>query len=141
MKCAIFVLVLHLCHQRAAAYSNRKQRVNRLVVYGRCNGLTALSFSSWSAEEEVATSAPAAHQAEAESTYAHLRGHHRSQSPESTYPQQTGIPPGRWLPHPAAVQEGGYAHARDGHDSGTSPSNPLRSPSTCPRPNDPCLIV
>lgn len=92
--------------------------------------LTCVSFSSWFTEEEASTSSPAAYQAEAESPHAHLRSYHWREGSEGPRPQQTGHSSRRWLPHPAAVQEGGYAYADDAHDRGTSTSDSLRSPCT-----------
>ena len=89
--------------------------------------LTAVCFSSRSAEEEAPPAPSAANQVEAQSPHAYLSGHHRREVPEGSYPQQISLPTRRWLPHHAAVQESGYANADDVHDCRTSTANSLRS--------------
>ena len=78
--------------------------------------LTAICFSSRFAEEEASPSTSAANQVEAQGPHAHPRGHHWREVLEGSDPQQTCLPPRRWLPHLAAMQESGYANADDAHD-------------------------
>lgn len=48
--------------------------------------LTAVCFSSRFAEEEASPAPSAANQVEAQSPHAYLRGHHRREVPEGSYP-------------------------------------------------------